>query len=426
MTTISGKPASQLDSLNIRDTLFIKGVELEVFTGIVSVSQASDLSGDLDSTKLYVIDGVVDMGSQSIEVPAGGLNLAGHTFDVSRLISSEASYTMFTSPAGGSGNILGRDYAIEVTGAGSQVYDLKAATGNDAFEFSRINYNDCSSLGVIDNYRQGFESGTGRFGGMPQLTLDGAWDGGYFIDSSIVRALSDGAYSLFAAGASFTMESRFRSNQNIDLPAGASFVDFSGANFSNPSTLQLEDCIVSRNGVFDSSDPNLTPNITPSELASFWRDNIGLGNTFIGGQTAITAEVATTITVAGTFEDLAGTYATADLQHFDSPAPGQLRHIGDSPEDYSVSGQLVLDCAANNEVDLKVVIFRDATTSFEDGKTTRRVVNNLQGGRDVAYFVVIDNITLNKNDYVKLQVANVGATNDITAELDSFFTVQAR
>ena len=51
---------------------------------------------------------------------------------------------MFTSPAGGSGNVLGMDYAIEVTGAGSQVYNLVSDTGLEAFEFTRINYNDCS------------------------------------------------------------------------------------------------------------------------------------------------------------------------------------------------------------------------------------------------------------------------------------------
>ena len=40
---------------------------------------------------------------------------------------------MFTSPIGGSGNVLGQDYAVEVTGSNSQVYDLVSATGNDAF-----------------------------------------------------------------------------------------------------------------------------------------------------------------------------------------------------------------------------------------------------------------------------------------------------
>jgi predicted HAD superfamily hydrolase len=81
---------------------------------------------------------------------------------------------------------------------------------------------------------------------------------------------------------------------------------------------------------------------------------------------------------------------------------------------------------ANDEVDLKLVIFRAATTTFEDGGGIRRVINNLQGGREVGFFAVTDNITLNQNDYIKFQVANDTSTANITAELDSYFTIEAR
>ncbi|MBL4664324.1 MAG: hypothetical protein JKY22_12405, partial [Flavobacteriaceae bacterium] len=115
----------------------------------VIVQQASDLAGSLSSTVQYLLDGIIDMGSQSIEVPQGGLNLAGYNFDISKLTSSVSGYTMFTSPAGGSGNLLGSDYAVEVTGASSQVYNLISDTGDEAIEISRVNYNNCTSLGEI-------------------------------------------------------------------------------------------------------------------------------------------------------------------------------------------------------------------------------------------------------------------------------------
>ena len=222
------------------------------------------------------------------------------------------------------------------------------------------------------------------------------------------------------------MAFRFRSNQNIDLPALASFFDFAGSNFINPSTVQLEGCIITRNGVFDATDANITPNLAASNLVSAWEGNNGIPNTFVGGEAVITTEVATVITTSAVFVDLAGTNTTGDLQHFDSPANGQLRHLGSSPREFSLGGQLVIDSTANDDVSLKVVIFRSATTSFEDAKTQTRVINNLVGGRDVAYFTLSDNITLDTNDYVKLQVANIAATNNITAELDSFFMVGGR
>lgn len=395
-------------------------------TNRVRVTQASDLSGALDSTKQYFLDGIIDMGSQSIEIPQGGLTITGYSFDLSKLISSAAAYTMFTSPAGGSGNVLGMDYAIEVTGAGSQVYDLVSDTGFEAFEFTRINYNDCSSLGSIDNYRQGLEIGTGRFGGKPQLTLVGTWVGGYFIDTSIVRSLVDGAYSLFSAGAGFVMSSRFRSNQNIDLPANASFLDFAALNFVNPSTLQLDGCLITRDGVFDATDANILPNVAASDLISEWMGNNGIDNTFVGGEAIVSTEALTTIVSDGVYVDLAGTFTASGLQHFDSPVDGQLRHLGDSPREYQVGGQIVLDGSANDIVALRAVVFRSAGTTFENQKVQTRVINNLAGGRNVGYYVYFDNITLNKNDYVKLQVANIGATNNVTAELDSSFGVQAR
>ena len=392
----------------------------------VVVTQASDLSGTLDSTKQYFIDGIIDMGSQSIQLPPGGLSITGYSFDLSKLISSAAGYTMFTSPGGGSGNFLSMDYAIEVTGVGSQVYNLVSVTGFEAFEFTRLNYNNCSSLGSIDNYRQGLEIGTGRFGGKPELTLVGTWVGGYFIDTSIVRSLDDGVYSLFSAGAGFSMASRFRSNQNIDLPANASFIDFSASNFINPSTLQLDGCLITRDGVFDATDTNIIPNVSASDLISEWMGNNGIDNTFVGGALDVTLEVTTTIVTDGVFVDLLAGYSSKDLTHFDEPAGGQLRHLGDSPREYQVGAQFVIDGTANDVIAIKAVIFRSATTSFEDAKTQSRVVNALQGGRNVAYYVYFDNVTLNKNDYIKFQVANIGSTNDVTAELNSSFTVQAR
>lgn len=390
----------------------------------VIVKTAADF-GTIDSTKEYFIDGIIDMGATSVEVPAGGINISGYNFDLSQLISTEDNYTMFMSPIGGSGNVLPKDIGISVSGATSKVYDLTAATGNEAFEFQRVNYNGCTSLGEITNYRQGLENGTGRFGGTPELTLSGVWLGGYSISDSIVRGLTDGVYSLFKAGTGFAMSSRFKSNMNIDLPASASYFDFSDTNFPNSSTLQLNSMIISRDGVFDANDANLTPNIDNANLACQWVNNKGLRNTFEGGELDLTTEVSTTIAVADTFVDLLGTYTVNNLEHFDSPANGQLRHLGDNPIEYTVNANYILDSSSGDEVTIKLVIFRDATSSFEDAKSMTRVINNLQGGRDVAYYTFIDNIVLNANDYVKFQVAN-NNVNNVTAELNSYYIINKR
>lgn len=391
---------------------------------VVVVSTAADLSGTLDSTKVYLLDGIIDMGSQSIEVPADGLTLWGYSFDASKLTSSEPNYTMFTSPVGGSGNLLATDIAIEVTGTSSQVFNLVDATGFSAFEFNRVNYNGCSSLGTIDSYRQGLENGTGRFGGQPELTLKGTWVGGYAIYTSIVRGLSDGAYSLFKAGTGFTMNSRFVTNMNADLNTSVALLDFTSANLPNPSTLQLNGCIITRNGVSDSSDTTLIPNIDQRALSSAFSNNVGLPNTIIGGELELTTEVTTTISASSTYYDIAGTWSEIDLQHFDSPANGQLRHLGKDPVLYKVNLELAVEGGANDELSIRIRKWDDSASAFVDGRDHVRQVNSFVGGRDVAFFTVFERVELNQNDYILLQIKNNTDTTNATLELESHMLVE--
>lgn len=399
--------------------------DVELLFNRVIVKTATDLAGTLDSAKEYFIDGVIDMGLQQIEIPTGGLNLTGYNFDLSQLVSSEDNYTMFTSPVGGSGNLLGKDYTISTSGTNSKVYDIKSATGDEAFEFARINYVDCTSLGVIDTYRQGLEIGSGRFGGTPSLELKGAWAGGYRITTSIVRGVSDlMAEPFFKAGTGFIMQSRFLTDINIDLGALAALTDFAPANFPNPSTLQIQEAIITRNGVSDADDPTIAPNISMSDLSSLWRDNNGLTNTIVGGTQVISVEAETVISVIDTFVDVAGTWDASNLQHFDAPANGQLRHLGDTPRDFFLFGDVVAVSGASDVLNLKLVKWDDSASSFVDITTQTRQVNTLPGPRNVAFFNAQVDFTLDKNDFVKLQMSNSTSTTNITVEFDSFTTVK--
>jgi hypothetical protein len=408
-------------ALVLSDTAVIKGANNQVL-----VQQASDF-GTIDSSKEYFIDGIVDMGSTSIEIPAGGINLKGYDLEISKLISSEASYTMFTSPAGGSGNYLAQNMAFEVTGAGSQLYDIVGDTGFEAIEVSAVNWNDCTSMGTIDNYRQGLETGTGRFGGSPELTLKGAWVGGYRATTTIVRSLDAGfSGSLFKAGTGFVMASRFLTDINCDLPASASLVDFASANFTNPSTLQFHDCIITRNGVSNASDSNLTPNITSADISSDWRSNQGLPNTFVGGRNTISSESATTISVVSTWYTIAGTWTASELEHYDNPTNGQLRHLGNNPQEFKIEADFTMDGTANNDISVKFIKYDASTTTESDIVTQRRQINSLVGSRDVGFYNIIAHVTLDQNDYVYAQVMNNTGTANVTLENDSFFIISER
>ena len=394
---------------------------------VTQANVATTLGGAIDSTKQYFLDGIIDMGSTSITVPATGMTILGLSFDISGLTSSADNYTMFVSEsiAIGSGNLLGADYYISVTGTNSKVYELYDATGFNAFEFQRINYNDCTSLGDIYDYRQGLESGTGRFGGSPSLTLHGLWRGGYRITTSIVRSMSDTTTEpLFKAGTLFQMNSRFLTDINCDLGDLQPFCDFTSSDFPNESTVQFKGVIMTRGGIANSDDANITPNLSPSGICCDWDNNIGMNNTFIGGTSTNTAEATTTIAVAGVGVDMAGTWTTSDLQHFDSPSPNDLRHLGSDPKDFRVNFNFVVDGVQNDTIAIDLVKLSGATPTIEF--TQQRVINNLQGGRDVAYFTGTFNLRMIKNDVLIWQIINTASTSNVTLELDSAWIIEER
>ena len=391
----------------------------------VIVTKASDLE-NIDSTVEYFIDGIIDMGTTSIVVPTTGMTIRGHSFDLSGIYSSEPNHVLIKSESAaiGSGNLLGADFYMSVTGAGAKVYDLYDATGFNAFEFARINYIDCTSLGDIHDYRQGLEEGTGRFGGSPSLTLHGTWLGGYRITTTIVRSLSAGMTEpLFKAGTAFQMNSRFLTDINCDLPTSAAFCDFSTSQFPNPSTVQVRGAIFSRNFAFDATDSNIFSNLESSDLACDWDGNIGIPNTFVGGESTLTTEVATSLTV-NTITDLAGTFTASNLQHFDAPSNGQLRHVGINPREYTVTFDFVMEGGAND--DYKLHLYKFDGTSSASIYTMTRVINNNQGGRDVAYFTGQTFVTLEQNQYVYWRVENLTDGSNCTLELDSVWSVKER
>jgi hypothetical protein len=389
------------------------------------------LGGVIDSAKEYFIDGVVDMGATQITVPIGGMTIRGYSFGLSGIISSEDNYTMFISESAliGSGSLLGFDYYIAVSGASSKVYELYDATGFNALEINRVNYINCSSLGDLYNYRQGLELGTGRFNGSPSLTLHGLWLGGYRITTSIVRDMSDVATEpLFKEGLLFQMNSRFLTDINADLGDLQPLLDFQPSNFPNASTLQLKGCEITRGGSYVPNDGNITPNIDRGDLPCYWKSNNGIPNTYLGGTTEVTSEETTVVSAGSTYYDLQGVFTGSDLQHFSDNADGELTHLGVNPREFEFTASLILESSANNDLTVRLVKWDDSSSAFINLDYTEqtRQVNNLQGGRDVANFMIINGVILDENDFLKIQVKNNSGNNNVVAEVSSFLRVQER
>ena len=393
----------------------------ETLDSVVVVTKASDF-GVIDSTKIYLIAGIINMAGVTLEVPSGGMNIIGYTFDVSQLVNTEASYTMFTSPVGGSGNLLIENVGLETSGASASVFALTDATGFNAVEMNKVNFNNCTSLGYLDGFRQGLENGTGRFGGTPELEFRSAWVGGYRTTTTITRGLSN-ITSLFKAGAGFTFAGRVAISMNCDLPATGALVDFSASNIDNDESLELFDCRITRQGVLDATDTAIHPNIDHTSVKCLWDNNAGIPNTTRYIKASVTTEVATVVSAIDTYYPLAGTLTVETSSHFDMPANGEFRLLTANGT-YQLTGDFVLDAPANDTIDLRVTKSTDGGATYPTEIThIRRQVNSFVGGRDVAFVPVNFIATLAKDDRVRIEVENKTSTGNITAELDSFFIV---
>lgn len=389
------------------------------------------MGGVISSTRSYFLEEKINLTGLgvSIERPVGGMTIEGHSVDISGFICTDDNYTLFTSPIGGCGDVINFDVSFEISGTGSQVYDLVGATGNELFEEIRVDYNNCTSKGTLNNFGQGLEEVTRMKGGNPQLILDGTWSGGYVANVSNAKNLTDGVYSLYKAGATFVMNSRFVTNQNIDLPASASFIDFSSSNFINSSNFIIKDAIITRNGISDPEDPNITPNATKGDLTSNWSGNNGILNTHVGIISTISTEVVTVLT-QNTQTSLLGTYAVSDDEHFSAPTNGQSRNDGDSEVEYTLTSSITIQGGNNDIIEVTFRKWDNANSVFEDIVSRQAIIINSGGGGglDAAYFdIIAPLVILRKNDYVDIpQVTNLSSNDNVTAKIDSFYFIKKR
>ena len=371
------------------------------------------------SDVVYFIDGIVDFGSKSINVPYGGIYLSGHGKNISGIKSTESNYSLFTGNY--SGDIFFKAMFIEVSGTNSKVFNVTSLTGNEAIEIDEINFNNCSSLGEATNYRQFLETDTGRFGGTPELTLSGNVDG-YRITTSIVRNLDPTfSGSLFKSGTGLSFSNRFLTDMKCDLPTNANVSDFSTSNFQFPSTMQIQGGIFSRNGAINTGDNVFFPNLDPENLVCSWKNNEGLRNTFEGGRLTIASEVETVITAASTYYDILGTWTADNLDHFSSPSNGELKNDGTNPSEYKLFASLILSGTANDSLSIRLLKWDSANSQFVIIKDYPSTVNSLSGPRDVSIVTFGWRVNIQQNDYIKLQVANLTDNNSLTAEIGSYF-----
>ena len=386
----------------------------------IIVQQASDLAGVLSSGMDYLVDGVVDMGSQSITVPQGGLHISGLTPGVGKLISTENNYTMFVDDGVFSGDFIATGVDFEVTGTSSKVWDLDNDENNGAIEFVECNFLRCTTLGPVASYRQGLFNNVGFIDCVDGLEMIGTWAGGWAsLTAIIVKTVSPSfTGTLFKAGAGLLIQGRFRSDMNAEGLNGGLFCDFAPANIETNGRFQMT-------GVSVPPDTVAFPNMPASDPKARYRVCDGTPNTYVGGQWTVTTATPTTITTQDVAVKVAGTSTYTDLQHFtDGGGNNSLTYIGDQIIGVQQQIDISFTGSNNNELILTARHWIAATSSYIDLAKTGKFTLGLAGrGAPVALHSFC---TFEKNDRFEIWVTNTTSSSDVTASLDGIISISER
>lgn len=423
--SLPSSPSGQITHNDVREKIneAVSAANSAIFNTQILVRTADDLAGNLSSTALYVLDGVIDFSGSGVQitVPAGGLNMRGQTKVISGLKSTDNSFDLFVSPPGGSGPLFAKDLHFEISGVGSSVMQLNAATGNETIEFHDVNYVNCSDIGEITNYTQVIETGTGRFFKTPTWTFSGNMDG-VRISTSVVRLINN-LDALFKAGTGLSFGGRFITDINCDLPSAGALLDFSPSNFQNNQSLLLQNCFITRNGVSEPTDSTITPNINQNSDKSNWQNNIGIQDTVPYLTANVTTAVPTTISALNAFTPILGTFTVTKEVQLSMPSNGEFA-IDAGRGVVKVSGDIVILGTPGDALTLRATKSTDGGVTWpEELGRTRRVVNNFSGANDLAFFNVNLLITdLKPGDLVRVEVTNETTTNNVTMQTGSYLT----
>lgn len=381
----------------------------------VKVQSKYQLAGDLDLNTLYEIYGEIDMGDISIS-SLSGYNIKGRNPNIDKLVSSEDNFTLFS---GNTGGIVINGVGIEVTGTNSKVFDVDntSSGGFDELSMTDCNFNNCTSLGVVTGYRQGFWDNIGIINCLDGVTLAGDWLGGFRATASIVLNMPSGGVA-FRAGAGLVFNNRFITDMNFsNIQAGATAIDFSPTNFTNDNTFIIRDATFTGAGSY-------LPNTLPSNDVALFVNNTGLEDTYIGGIWVLDTEVETVIATANTPVKIAGTTVYNSLAHFTSNGNNSLEKTTSQPVQVDVKCNLSF--AGNNGDEAIVHIYKwdnEAQSYIEIKQSGGDTVN--QGGKAEGVNLNYP-VSMKILDRIELRVSNATAGRNLTLLANSDCQISKR
>ena len=400
---------------------------IKVLDTEIIVKTVGDFPTTLDSTKRYVVDGFIDMGTTSITIPQTGATICGQGFNVTGLFSTENNYTMFKDDGVFAGDFLLDDIDIKVTGTSSQVFDLDNAGNASALELDKVNFTQCVDIGLVDSYRQILMSGVGfvyfgATGVVKGLTIDGTMTGGMTVITTITLGQQSGV-TLFQGGASLSIGGSLRSDMNaLSINDASVIFDFAAADFVNDSSFFLTNF---RTPV--TATGAITGIVASNRKAEF-RGCVGIANTHKGGVWSVSTAATTTIAVINTPVKMAGTTTYTILDHFTQSANNAIESQTTEKLTMDVTGSITV--TGNNGDTIGIVLrhWDDSATAYVNLTTTTATFTDTVGPVDpgAENVTVYANVIMDIGDRVEVWLENQTGTDNITAAVGSRLNLSER
>lgn len=387
----------------------------------IIVKQASDF-GVIDSSKIYLIDGKIDMGSTQIEVPSTGIFIKGLDYFVSSLFSSNANYTMFINASGqASGNVRINNLELYTSDSTSLLFDIDNQGNFGSIEFQSVNFGTFASqtenIGELSNFRQFRTNDCAFIRILNGITFSGTWAGGFRIGDSILLSIPASG-NVFQEGTGLIFQGSSVTDLNaLSIDDTATVFDFQESNFS------LDEGFIIDGARFKVTS-NPIPNLSETSTKVYFRGR-GVKNTFPGARWEVTAEAVTPLTVNVQAKAL-GTTTYDDLVHYSFSTDNAFNYDSVIEKDFIVTGQLVVQGGANDEVDVIIRKFDFQTSTYTDVRTFTRNISNVLGGQDIAYFDPYAPVSLDEDDRIEVWIRNNTNGNDATILNGSFVAVNVR
>lgn len=370
------------------------------------------------SDYVYEIDGVINV-TQSIVVPNEGLTFKGYGNNFSTITTNVDNLDIFI----GGGNAFFNDLRLSNTGIGSKIFNMTSATGFEAVEFVNVNFENCEDIGILNGFRQGLLLNGFILNVKQGLLFRGTWAGGFRLDASRFIFTVPGSTYMFKSDVGHTFGSRFFSNANTTVGAGAIGYDFTESNFVEDATFQMIESENTGSGVY------VNPAINGSSIKSLWRDNIGLDDTFQGVVVNNATTTITTIAATQVYTEL-----QCDAQLIESAwlslvnaTTFSCNYDSTLPINIAIELFLSLSSGNNNEIELQIRNYRASLVGGFDNLGSFKLTTN--GG---ALGTRVESTSLktfdrvNKDDKIRIFVRNNSGTTSVSLDNSSKFIITKR